>query len=134
MTCDSGLLNLLPESPDPFEASITFSLPPPAFKPAFLKLLASICSLNKTAAVATLPFQMLLTTNYSPRVLARISPLFYLAPRTHLLNSKKLFNCLFFFFPPQENSYNSTVFLSPVRLTGPRNKETGKKKMYQAKF
>lgn len=88
VTSDSGLLNLLPESPDPFEASITFSLPPPAFKLSFLKPLASICSLNKTAAVATLPFQMLLTTNYSPRVLARISPLFYLAPRTHLLNSK----------------------------------------------
>ena len=66
----------------------TFSLPLPPANLPFKALSFHLFSKQNSAAVAALPFQMLLTTNYSLRVLARISPLFRLAHRTHLLNSK----------------------------------------------
>lgn len=67
-----------------------FSLPLPPANLPFKALSFHLFSKQNSAAtaVAALPFQMLLTTNYSLPVLARISPLFHLAPRTHLLNSK----------------------------------------------
>lgn len=66
----------------------TFSLPLPPANLPFKALSFHLFSKQNSAAVAALPFQMLLTTNYSLWVLARISPLFHLARRTHLLNSK----------------------------------------------